>query len=50
MKRQTNWKAMQVPQDMKAKKYQPQYDVCIKRMSMGSWRADASKHGVLRLR
>jgi len=44
----TNWKAMQVPEDKKLKKYMPQRDVQIKRMAMGSWKADASKHGAFR--
>ena len=44
----TNWKAMQVPEDKKAKKYPAARDAQIKRMSMGSWHANAAKGGAFK--
>ena len=49
----TNWKAMQVPVDKKSAKggvYHPARDCSVKRMAMGSWRANQSKGGALRPR
>lgn len=44
----TNWKAMQVPTDKKAKVYHPVRDASLKKMTMGSWHANQSKGGARR--